>query len=141
MGNKIKKWVQLTLSKRSHTANPDGITSTWCWSDITSIKGTVFGEAVDSKSKNSGSLSILSGGVNIAKSSGLGVFIWMNNYDDTYATTVIDTYGDKSYVNLQFTDGVVSGYEMIDSESYAQLSDEQKSAEMSLPTQAPVFAS
>ena len=141
MGNKIKAWLQVTLTKRTHQANQDGITATWCWSDVTSIKGTVFGEQADSKSKNSASLSILQGGVNIAKSSGLGVFLWMNNYDDTYANTVIDTYGDKAYVKLQFTDGAISGYEMIDSEAYAKLSDEQKSAEMSLPTQQPAFAS
>ena len=141
MGNKLNKWLQVTLTKRSHTANQDGITATWCWSDVTSIKGTVFGEQTDSKSKNSASLSILQGGVNIAKSSGLGVFLWMNNYDDTYATTIIDTYGDKAYVSLQFKDGVIIGYEMIDSEHYAQMSDEEKSATMSLPTSQPVFAS
>ena len=120
MGNQIKKWIQVTLTKRTHKANEDGVTATWCWSDITSIKGKVFGEVTDSDSKQSGSLSILKGGENIAKSSGLGIFIWMNKYDDTYAQTIIDTYGD--------------------SEKYAQLSPEEMIETMSLPSQS-VFAS
>ena len=140
MGKQIKKWVKVTLTKRTHKANEDGVTATWCWSDITSIKGKVFGEVTDSDSKQSGSLSSLKGGENIAKSSGLGIFIWMNKYDDTYAQTIIDTYGDKAYVNLQFKDGAISSYELIDSEKYAQLSPEEMIETMPLPSQS-VFAS
>ena len=110
MGNQIKKWVQVSLTKRTHKANEDGVTATWCWSDITLIKGKVFGEVTDSDSKQSGSLSILKGGENIAK------------------------------LSLQFKDGVISSYELIDSEKYAQLSPEEMIETMSLPSQQ-VFAS
>mgnify|MGYP006966956445 CR=1 FL=1 len=74
----------------------------------------------------------------------------MNKYDDTYAQTIINTYGNskpfkeggiaKAYVNLHFEDGAIVSYELIDEEKYAQLAPEEMIETMSLPSESP-FAS
>jgi arabinogalactan endo-1,4-beta-galactosidase len=142
MNKPIKQHLKVHLSKRNHKTNQDGVSATWCYSDSIGFKGSIFGKQVTSDSKDSASFSLMSGGVNICKSQGLGIFLWMNNWDDAYANTIIDTYGDVAYVRVLTEKGQVSGYELLTSDDYEALTDEQKNAEFKLPVQqAEAFAS
>ena len=144
MNKPIKQHLKVTLSLRNHKVNQDGKSATWCYSDSIGFKGSIFGKQVTRDSKDSASFSLMSGGVNICKSQGLGIFLWMNNWDDAYANTIIETYGKVAYVRVLTEDGHISGYELLTSDEYAALTDEQKSAEFQLPVQqeqAQAFAS